>query len=82
MEERTKKVKREEHKQNMMVELARLESMDWASDPKVAESIFPYVLVEAINILKNSEIVDNPKELAGSSEDVEKLLNSLISHKG
>jgi len=82
MEERTKKVKWEEHKQNMMVELARLESMDWASDPKVAESIFPYVLVEAINILKNSEIVDNPKELAGSSEDVEKLLNSLISHKG
>ena len=53
-------------KVRIMKELARLEGMNWAADDAVAESIFPYVLVEALNILKNSEIVDSPIDYAST----------------
>lgn len=49
-----------QHKKTIMRELARLEALPWYADEKVSETIFPYVLVEAINLLKNSVIVPDP----------------------
>lgn len=64
----------EDHKKSMIRELARLEKMNWVKDPVVARSIFPYVLIEAINILKNSTIVDAPIDYAKTGKDVDVLL--------
>lgn len=68
----------DEQKKNIMRELARLEQMNWAADDKVAQTIFPYVLVEAINLLKNSTLVDNPVDYADSGENATKMVKELI----
>jgi hypothetical protein len=67
----------EEHKQGMIKELARLESMNWSKDEKVAGSIFPYVLVEAINLLMNSQAKDEVRDYMLTGEQMNKTLNSL-----
>lgn len=61
------------HKARMIDELARLESMNWSKDDAVAATIFPYVLVEAINILKNSNIVDAPVDYTKTGKEAEQL---------
>jgi len=65
------------HKKNIIKELAKLENMDWAENDEIADSIFPYVLIEAINILKNSEIIKNPKDLTNTGEKVSVLIEKL-----
>lgn len=57
-----------------MSELAKLEGLSWAKDHKVAESVFPYVLIEAINLLKNSKIIERPIDYAKTGEEAQKLL--------
>ena len=61
------------------MELARLEELNWAADKKVAESIFPYVLVEAINLLLNAEPKDEKliKDYMVSGDVAKKLINLL-----
>lgn len=62
------------HKEYIMMELARLDELDWGVDSKVAESIFPYVLVEAVNILKNSVIIANPIDYTTTGEAAKALM--------
>jgi len=71
----------EKQKQNIMQELAKLQSLKWASDPEIADSVFPYVLIEAINLLKNSEIVDNPTDFTKTGASAKELLESLYQPK-
>lgn len=66
-----------EHKKTIMRELARLESLPWATNETVAETIFPYVLVEAINVLKNSVIVPNPIDHTKTGDDITAMLKAL-----
>ena len=61
----------------IMKELSSLQYMNQSEDDKVAECIFPYVLIEAISLLKNSEIIDNPISYTNSSEDVDKFLDDI-----
>jgi hypothetical protein len=69
------------HKQEITAELARLEEMNWAADDKVAATIFPYVLLEAINILKNSTIVPNPVDYAETGDGAIKMIDELTARK-
>ena len=69
------------HKQEIMAELARLEEMNWAADDKVAATIFPYVLVEAINLLKNSTIVANPVDYSETGDGAIKMIDELVARK-
>lgn len=71
----------EEKKRFLLVELAKLEQMNWNSDPAVAEQVFPYVLVEAIDVLLNSKIVDHPKSRTNTSEETAAMLADLTRKK-
>lgn len=64
------------HKKSIMAELAKLEELNWTKNDVVADSVFPYVLIEAINLLKNSEIVENPVDYAETGEKAQELINS------
>jgi hypothetical protein len=66
-------------KEVIIKELAKLESMNWAADNEVAESVFPYVLIEAINILKNSTIVDSPYDYAKTGKQAKAMLTQILS---
>jgi hypothetical protein len=68
----------EEHKKNIIKELAKLERLNWAENDGVAATIFPYVLIEAINILENSTAVENPVDYTLSGEDAEKMLDDIL----
>ena len=67
------------HKIFVIKELARLETMDWGKDEMVAASISPYILVEAINILLNSEIIENPIDRVTTGEDAQILFNTILT---
>ena len=62
------------HKLKMIEELARLEKIGWGND-KTDPVIFPYVIIEAINLLMNSQPVEvlmdytNTGKLAGEMVD-------------
>jgi hypothetical protein len=69
----------ESKKESIIKELAKLERLNWSADEKVADSVFPYVLVEAINILKNSKINSEFVEYTKTSEDTNKLLDEILA---
>ena len=69
----------EEKKQSIIKELARLESMDWMDGKKIIATIFPYVLPEAINLLKNSKPVVNQVDYTKTGKDMKKMLKELES---
>ena len=80
--ERKMKEKRKElieEKGAIIKDLAKLETMDWANDPKIAGSIFPYVLIEAINLLKNSIIIEYPIDYTSTGENAQKMLGEVLS---
>lgn len=60
-------------------ELAKLEKLNWAADTKVAESVFPYVLIEAINLLLNAKPKDEVyiTDYTETSEKTRKVLEAL-----
>ena len=66
-------------KEHVIKELAKLERMDWTKDIKIAASIFPYVLIEAINLLKNSEIIENPIDYTTTGENAQKMLDKILN---
>jgi hypothetical protein len=68
------KAKMKKQKETIIKELAKLETLNWTADEKVAGTIFPYVLVEAINLLKNSEIIENPVDYCSNSDDTNKMI--------
>ena len=68
-----------EEKEAIIKDLAKLETMDWANDPKIAGSIFPYVLIEAINLLKNSIIIEYPIDYTSTGENAQKMLDEVLS---
>ncbi len=41
-------------KEVLLKELAKLEQLNWAKDDEVADTVFPYVLIEAMNYILNS----------------------------
>lgn len=67
------------HKDFIIKELAKLERMNWTADKKISASIFPYVLIEAINILKNSEIVENPVDYMGDTQSMEATMEEILN---
>ena len=67
----------DKQKESILKELAKLEDLNWAKDEKVADSVFPYVLVEAINLLKNSKIIDNPIDYTKTVKDTNKMIKQL-----
>jgi len=68
-------------KDSIIKELAKLERMNWAKDESIADTIFPYVLLEAINLLKNSKLIDNPVDYTKTSEDSKKMLAEILKEK-
>ncbi len=68
----------EDKKKSIIKELAKLQRLNWGADKQVAESVFPYVLIEAINILKNSKINNEFVDYTKGGEDVEKLLDEVL----
>lgn len=60
-------------------ELAKLEKLNWSKDKKIAESVFPYVLVEAINLLLNASPKDEMRivDYTKTSEKTKKMLDAL-----
>lgn len=64
----------ENHKTEIMSELAHLQSLNWAADEEVSSSIFPYVLIEALNILENSEFREAITDHASNGKDAKELL--------
>ena len=64
-------------KKSIIQELARLEQMDWAKDEKIKHTIFPYVLMEAINMLKNSKEIDNPVDYFPTGKEARKMIDKL-----
>jgi len=68
----------EESKVNIIEELARLEEMPWCENDEIAGTIFPYVLIEAINILKNSKIIENPIDYTSTGEDAKKMIQEIL----
>lgn len=68
-------------KESIIRELARLETKNWAKDDDIASSIFPYVLVEAINILKNSKVIDNPIDYTKTGEQSKKMIEEILKTK-
>ena len=73
--------KQDWRKQMMSItkELAKLEKLVWSKDKKVAESVFPYVLVEAINLLLNAQPKDGKfiVDFTRTAEKTEKMLEAL-----
>ena len=63
----------------VITELAGLEELNWAADEKVAENIFPYVLIEAINLLLNAEPKEEKfiRDYTATGDMTEKLINLL-----
>lgn len=68
----------EKHKKEIIKELIRLDSMKWYKDKEVARSIFPYVLVEAVNILKNSKIIVKPVDYCKTGKDLKKMKKEIL----
>ncbi len=66
-------------KKEIIQELARLESMNWAKDKKIAHAIFPYVLMDAINMLMNSKKIDNPVDYFSTGKKARKMIDKLIN---
>ena len=62
-------------------ELAKLEKLNWVKDEKVAESIFPYVLIEAINLLLNAQPKDGKfiVDYTRTSKKTRKMLEALTT---
>lgn len=60
-------------------ELAKLERLNWSKDKAIADSIFPYVLVEAINLLLNAQPKDGKfiVDYTRTSEKTKKMLDAL-----
>jgi len=71
----------EGQKEDILYYLAKLETMNWAADPKIAESMFPYVLVEAINILKNSVIIDSPIDYTDTGSKAKSMISEITERK-
>lgn len=71
----------EKHKENILGELAKLESMNWAKDEDVAESVFPYVLIEAMNLLKNSKIVDDPVDYTKTGVEAKRMVDEILRQR-
>lgn len=69
----------QKQKEKTIIELAKLESSNWASDDDVAKRVCPYVLIDAINILLNSEIVDRPSDYDKSGKAAQSMLDSVLS---
>ena len=67
-------------KEGIISSLAELESKNWNADPEVAASIFPYVLIEAINLLKNSEIIENPIDYTSTGENATNMIKEILSN--
>lgn len=65
----------ESHKKAMMKELAKLEKLGFSEEAK--DQVFPYVIVETINILKNSVFVNNPVDFAKTGKDARKMMSDL-----
>jgi len=51
--------------------------MKWNRDKDIAGQIFPYILIEAINILINSEIINKPFDHCTNSDNTIKMLNNI-----
>lgn len=71
----------EEAKKGIIKELAKLENMKWTADSEIAATIFPYVLIEAINLLRNSEIISNPKDYTSTGADAKNMIIEIIKGK-
>ena len=66
-----------DHKGYIIKELARLESMPWSENDKVSETIFPYVIVEAINLLLNSQPIEDLKDNTLTGKLTKEMLNKI-----
>lgn len=67
------------HKESIIKELAKLERLGWSDNPKVAESIFPYTIVEAISLLLNARMDGSSyKNFTKTSEETEKTLSNIL----
>lgn len=68
----------ENNKRTVIKELARLEKMDNYLNDKAAATIYPYVILEAINLLVNSKIVDDPKDYTQSGLSTDKMVDEML----
>lgn len=68
-------------KKLIIQELAKLERLNWSKDKKIASSIFPYVLVEAINLLLNSTVNEECVDYMSTSKEVRETLDSILEVK-
>jgi hypothetical protein len=66
----------QKHKSGILKELARLERIGWVTEES-AGTIFPYVIIEAINLLKNSEIIESPIDYTKTGRLAQKMLDDL-----
>lgn len=66
------------HKETIIKELAKLEKVGW-NNPENEDCVFPYVLLEAINLLKNSEIIENPVDYTKTGKKAEELIESILN---
>lgn len=65
----------QKHKKSMIKELIKLEEIGFSDE--ASEQVFPYVIIETLNILKNSEFVKNPVDLTKTGDDAKELLKTL-----
>lgn len=66
----------EKHKKDMIFELARLEKLGFSDEAN--DTIFPHVLIETINILKNSVFVENPVSYTDTGKDANNMLDQIL----
>ena len=65
-------------KLEIIQELARLEKIGWGNDD-TDSTIFPYVIIEAINILMNSRATEVVTDFAGTGDHAYEMINDIWS---
>ena len=72
------KEKYKENKLSIIQSLARLEKLGWGSD-KADDTIFPYVIIEAINLLMNSEPTDVLMDYTATGDSAQAMVDDIWS---
>jgi len=69
---------KDDKKDVILKELAKLEGMNWSKDKDIASQIFPYILVDTIELLLNSKTNPVWKDYTNTSDKTKKMLENLI----
>jgi hypothetical protein len=68
---------KDKKKQSLLEQLAKLHKLGFSE--KANHQVNPYILIDAINWIKNSKLSDNPVDYAKTGEDMQNLLDELTN---